>query len=67
QRLRAEAEAAAQARQQAEDLIIDVGGAEAERLKAARAREAELARQEAELLSEGQDDGGSGEEDESPR
>lgn len=52
QRLRAEAEAAAMARQQAEDLIIDVGGAEAERLKAARAREAELARQEAELMSE---------------
>jgi hypothetical protein len=52
QRLRAEAEAAALARQQAEDLIIDVGGAEAERLKAARAREAELARQEAELMSE---------------
>jgi hypothetical protein len=67
QRLRAEADAAARARQQAEDLIIDVGGAEAERLKAARAREAELARQEAELLSEGQDDEGSGEEDESPR
>jgi len=56
QRLRAEAEAAAVARQQAEDLVIDVGGAEADRLKAARAREAELARQEAELLSE-QDDG----------
>ena len=56
QRLRAEAEAAAMARQQAEDLIIDVGGAEAEKLKAARQREAELARQEAELLSEGQDD-----------
>jgi hypothetical protein len=52
QRLRAEAEAAALARQQAEDLIIDVGGAEAEKLKAARAREAELARQEAELMSE---------------
>lgn len=56
QRLRAEAAAAALARQEAEDLVIDVGGAEAERLKAARAREAELARQEAELLSEGQDD-----------
>ena len=51
-RLRAEADAAATARQQAEDLIIDVGGAEAEKLKAARAREAELARQEAELMSE---------------
>lgn len=66
QRLRAEAEAAALARQQAEDLIIDVGGAEAQRLKAARAREAELARQEAELLrqAEGDDEGG---QDESPR
>ena len=46
------------ARQQAEDLIIDVGGAEAKKLKEARAREAELARQEAELMSEqsGSDD-----------
>jgi hypothetical protein len=52
QRLRAEADAALAARQQAEDLIIDVGGAEAEKLRAAREREAELARQEAELLSE---------------
>lgn len=59
QRLRAEAEAAAMARQQAEDLVIDVGGAEAEKLKAARQREAELARQEAELMSEGQEDEGS--------
>lgn len=57
QRLRAEAEAAALARQQAEELIIDVGGAEAEKLKAARAREAELARQEAELMSEQAGDG----------
>lgn len=52
QRLRAEADASAMARQQAEDLVIDVGGAEADRLKAARAREAELARQEAELLGQ---------------
>lgn len=52
QRLRAEAEAAALARQQAEDLVIDVGGNEAEKLKATRAREAELARQEAELMGE---------------
>ncbi len=52
QRLRAEADASAMARQQAEDLVIDVGGAEAQRLKAARAREAELARQEAELMAE---------------
>lgn len=56
QRLRAEAQAAALARQEAEDLVIDVGGAEAEKLRAARAREAELARQEAELMSEGQDE-----------
>ncbi|MDO5506519.1 MAG: hypothetical protein Q4F49_09595 [Pseudoxanthomonas suwonensis] len=50
QRLREAAEAEALARQEAEDLIDSVGGAEAERLRAARAREAELARQEAELL-----------------
>lgn len=56
QRLREAAEEASTARQQAEDLIIDVGGAEAQKLKAARAREAELARQEAELMSEGRDD-----------
>lgn len=49
QRLREAAEAEAQARQEAEDLIQTVGGAEAQRLRAARAREAELARQEAEL------------------
>ena len=67
QRLRAEAEASALARQQAEDLIIDVGGAEAKRLKAARAREAELARQEAELLSEGQDAEDSSDDSEDPR
>ncbi len=67
QRLRAEAEAAALARQQAEDLIIDVGGAEAERLKAARAREAELARQEAELLQMEQGDDASGEDEPTPR
>jgi hypothetical protein len=51
QRLRAEAEAAALARQQAEDVIIDVGGEQAARLKAARKREADLARQEAELMA----------------
>lgn len=49
QRLREAAEAEALARQEAETLIQTVGGAEAERLRAARAREAELARQEAEL------------------
>lgn len=51
QRLRAEAEAEAAARQQAEDVIIDVGGEQAAKLKAARKREAELAHQEAELMA----------------
>lgn len=55
QRAREEAALADAARQQAEQAIIRAGGAEARRLKAARAREAELARQEAELL--GQDPG----------
>lgn len=49
QRLREAAEAEALARQEAEELIESVGSAEARRLRAARAREAELARQEAEL------------------
>lgn len=52
QRARDAAMAADAARQQAEDTIISVGGAEAKRLKAARDREAELARQEAELLAQ---------------
>lgn len=51
QRLRAAAEAASAAQQDAENLVIDVGGAEADRLRAARARDAELARREAELMS----------------
>jgi hypothetical protein len=51
QRLRAAAEAEAAARQQAEDVIIDVGGEQAAKLKAARKREADLARQEAELMA----------------
>ena len=50
ERLRAAAEAETAARQQAEEVILDVGGQQAEKLKAARKREAELARQEAELL-----------------
>lgn len=50
ERLRAAAEAEAAARQQAEDVIIDVGGEQAAKLKAARERDAELARQEAALL-----------------
>jgi len=58
ERLRAAAEAEATARQQAEDVIIDVGGEQAEKLKAARDRDAELARQEAELLQAQQAAGG---------
>jgi hypothetical protein len=50
QRLRLAAEAEAAARQQAEDVILDVGGEEAAKLRAARERDAELARQEAELI-----------------
>ena len=57
-RLRAAAEAEATARQQAEDVILDVGGEQAEKLKAARDRDAELARQEAELLQAQQAAGG---------
>ncbi len=49
QRLREQADNESAARQQAEDVIIDVGGEQAAKLKAARKREAELARQEAEL------------------
>jgi hypothetical protein len=50
-RLRAKAEAETAARQQAEEVILDVGGKQAEKLKAARKRDAELARQEAELMA----------------
>ena len=50
ERLRAAAAAEATARQQAEDVILDVGGEQAAKLKAARDRDAELARQEAALL-----------------
>jgi hypothetical protein len=53
QRLRLAAESEAAARQQAEDVILDVGGEEAAKLKAARERDAELARQEAELMAAG--------------
>ena len=56
QRLRLAAETEAAARQQAEDVILDVGGEEAAKLKAARERDAELARQEAELLAAGKGD-----------
>ena len=51
ERLRAAAEAEAAARQKAEEVILDVGGAEARKLRAARKRAAELARQEAELMA----------------
>jgi outer membrane protein OmpA-like peptidoglycan-associated protein len=53
QRLRAAAEAESAARQQAEDVILDVAGDQAARLTAAREREAALARQEAELTAGG--------------
>ena len=58
ERLRAAAEAEATARQQAEDVILDVGGEQADKLKAARDRDADLARQEAELLQAQQAAGG---------
>ena len=48
-RLRQSAEAESLARQEAESTLDDVAGAEAEKLRAARAREAELKRLEAEL------------------
>jgi hypothetical protein len=53
QRLREQADAATAARQQAEEVILDVGATEAAKLKAARDREAALARQEAALMAEG--------------
>jgi hypothetical protein len=49
ERLRAAADAEAQARQSAEAMVQDVSASERAKLKAARDREAELARQEAEL------------------
>jgi len=51
QRLREQADAEAAARQQAEDVIIDVGATEAAKLKAARDKEAALAKQEADLMA----------------
>ncbi|TDK24285.1 hypothetical protein E2F46_08290 [Luteimonas aestuarii] len=50
QRLRLAAESEATARQEAETVLEGVSSREAARLRAARQREAELARQEAELL-----------------
>ncbi len=49
-RLRMAAEAEATARQEAETILDGVAGGEAAKLRAARQREAELARQEAELM-----------------
>jgi septal ring factor EnvC (AmiA/AmiB activator) len=54
QRLRAQADSEAAARQQAEAVIVDVGAAEAAKLKAARDKDAALARKEAELIAAGQ-------------
>lgn len=51
-RLRLAAEQAAQARQEAEIVLDDVAGAQAAKLRAARQREAELARREAELMQD---------------
>lgn len=52
-RLRQEIEAESRSRAEAEGLLDSVAGAEAEKLRQAKAREAELARREAELLSGG--------------
>ena len=54
QRLREQADSETAARQQAEAVIVDVGATETAKLKAARDKEAALARQEAELLAGGQ-------------
>src|SRR5690606_33248862 len=54
-RLRAQATNSAEAMEDIESALKDIGGAEAARLKAARAREAELARQEAELLRQAEE------------
>lgn len=51
QRLRMAAEQEAAARQQAEGVLDDVAGNQAAKLRAARQRQAELARREAELMS----------------
>ena len=52
ERLRLAAEQEAAARQQAEGVLDDVAGAQAKKLRAARQRQAELARREAELMGE---------------
>jgi hypothetical protein len=51
QRLRAQADAAAAAQQQAENVIVDVTSDQTAKLAAARDKEAALARQEADLLA----------------
>ena len=51
QRLRAQADAAAAAQQQAENVIVDVTSDQTAKLAAAREKEAALARQEADLLA----------------
>ena len=51
QRLRAQADAAAAAQQQAENVIVDVTNDQTAKLAAAREKEAALARQEADLLA----------------
>jgi outer membrane protein OmpA-like peptidoglycan-associated protein len=53
QRLRASVEAEATARQQAEEVILDVAGDQSAKLAAAREKDAALARQEAELTAGG--------------
>lgn len=53
ERLRQAAEQETAARQQAEGVLDDVAGAQAAKLRAARQRQAELARREAELMSGG--------------
>jgi hypothetical protein len=52
ERLRVAAEQETQARQQAEGLLDNVAGQQAAKLRAARERDAELARKEAELLGQ---------------
>ena len=54
-RLLAQAASSTEAMQDIESTLQDVAGAEAARLKAAREREAELARQEAELLRQAEE------------
>ncbi|WP_024891529.1 hypothetical protein [Luteimonas huabeiensis] len=56
-RLREAADAELMARQQAESVLEGVASDQAARLRAARAREAELARKEAELLRQAEQDG----------